>query len=183
MFNSGQKGHFLWKGPQKFGYIKLNIKVIWWQFLLNTQKQNKYMSYHYCFSHFVFHILFPLKDLTYPKVWLIFLKYCRENFSFHNLIMGEKERNLLGEREWKYVAQQISPARRPINFCYWNEIYCLSLIVSQAQTTLIWLNSTIIIIIIIIIIKCKICSKLTIEPPHEVLLFLLLTLNIFDMLF
>ena len=42
------------------------------------------------------------------RVQLIFLKCCRENLSFRNLMLSEKE--------WKYVAQQISQAHRAINF-------------------------------------------------------------------
>ena len=91
------------------------------------------------------------------KVRLIFLKCYCEKLSFCNLMLGEKE--------WKYVAQQISLAHRTINFSVTEEIYCLRLTVSQAQPTFIWFDST--------IIMCKICSKLTIEAP-DVLLFLLL---------
>ena len=42
------------------------------------------------------------------RVRLIILKCCCENFFIRNLMLGEKE--------WKYVAQQISPAHRTINF-------------------------------------------------------------------
>ena len=58
------------------------------------------------------------------KVWLIFLKCCLENLSFRNLMLGEKE--------WKYVAQQFFPAHRTINFSQllkWNllsETYSLA---------------------------------------------------------
>ena len=38
----------------------------------------------------------------------MFLKCCRENLSFCNLMLGEKE--------GKYIAQQFSPAHRTINF-------------------------------------------------------------------
>ena len=49
-----------------------------------------------------------VENILVSKVRLIFLKCCRENLSFRNLMLGEKE--------WKYVAQQISPAHRTINF-------------------------------------------------------------------
>ena len=84
---------------------------------------------------------------------------------------------MLDEKEWKYVAKKISLADRAIYFFQLLKTNLLSeTTVSQAQSTFIWLNST-------IIIKCKICSKLTIEATDVVLLSLLLTLNIFIMLF
>ena len=43
------------------------------------------------------------------KVRLIFLKCFCENLSFCNLMLGEK-------KKWKYVAQQIPPTHRTINF-------------------------------------------------------------------
>ena len=84
---------------------------------------------------------------------------------------------MLDEKEWKYVAKKISLADRAIYFFQLLKTNLLSeTTVSQAQSTFIWLNST-------IIIKCKICSELTIEATDVVLLSLLLTLNIFIMLF
>ena len=85
----------------------------------------------------------------YSRVRFIFLKCCHENISFPNLMLSEKE--------WKYVAQQISPAHRSIYFSQLLKRILLSeTIVFEAQPIFIWLNSRIIIIIIIIIIiKCK----------------------------
>ena len=84
---------------------------------------------------------------------------------------------MLDEKEWKYVAQKISLAHRAIYFFQLLKRNLLSeTTVSQAQSTFIWLNST-------IIIKCKICPKITTEATDVVVLSLLLTLNIFIKLF
>ena len=78
------------------------------------------------------------------RVWLIILKCCCENFSFRNLMLGEKE--------WKYVAQQISSVHSTMYFSELLKTNLLSeTIVFQAQLTFIWLNST------LITIKCEIC--------------------------
>ena len=74
---------------------------------------------------------------------------------------------MLGEKEWKYVAQQTSAAQRTINFSKLLKRNLLSeTINSQAQPTFIWLNS------IIIIIKSKICPKLSIEAPGFAVVFI-----------
>ena len=94
------------------------------------------------------------------RVWLIFLKCCRENLSFQNLMLGEKE--------WKYITQQTFPAHRTINFSQLVKKNLLSqTIVSQAQLTFIWLNST------IIIMKSKICPKLSIEALEVAVVFII----------
>ena len=74
---------------------------------------------------------------------------------------------MLGEKEWKYVAQHTSPAQRIINFSKLLKRNLLSeTINSQAQPTFIWLNS------ITIIIKSKICPKLSIEAPGFAVVFI-----------
>ena len=74
---------------------------------------------------------------------------------------------MLGEREWKYIAQQTSLTQRTINLSKLLKINLFSeTIVSQAQPTFIWLNST------IIIIKSKICPKLTIEATGIAVVFI-----------
>ena len=72
---------------------------------------------------------------------------------------------MLGEKEWKYVAQHTSPAQRIINFSKLLKRNLLSeTINSQAQPTFIWLNS--------IIIKSKRCPKLSIEAPGFAVVFI-----------
>ena len=104
------------------------------------------------------------------RVRLIFLKYCREDLSFHNL----------SDQRGKHIlVQQIFPAHRTIYFSQLLETFiawncCFS------DSTGIYLfkfkntNS---------IIKCKTCSKLAIETIDIVLVSLLFALNIFDTLF
>ena len=73
---------------------------------------------------------------------------------------------MLGEKEWKYVAQHTSPAQRTINFSKLLKRNLLSeTINSQAQPTFIWLNS-------ITIIKSKICPKLSVEAPGFAVVFI-----------
>ena len=110
----------------------------------------------------------------YPQdimVWLIFWKCCRENLSFHNL--------MLGKWGWKHVAQQLNfPSPKNIyptvteNECIiWNLLF-----LRPNRHLFKFSNNN-------SIIMCKICSKLTIEASDIVLVSLILTLNIFDLLF
>ena len=110
--------------------------------------------------------------LLLTRVQLIFLKWCCENLSLCNLI--------LGEQQWKYI---YSPANSPspkdnifltvtgnkfiarnYHFSDPNNIYLFKLS-----------NSS--------IIKDKTCSKLTTEGPDFILVSSLFTLNISDRLF
>ena len=82
---------------------------------------------------------------------------------------------MLGEKEWKYIAQQICPAHRTI-FSQLLKINLLPETYGFSGSTKIYLiefNNN----------NNKVQNMFTIEPPDKVLFFLLLTWNIFDMLF
>ena len=77
------------------------------------------------------------------------------------------------------IAQNIFPVHRPIYFSKLLKEKLLSdTTIPQAQPAFICLNSA----ILTVEKKCEICSKLTKETTDVVLVFLLLTLNRFDML-
>ena len=110
----------------------------------------------------------------FARIRLIFLKCCRENSFFHNI--------MLGQWRWNLIAQQISPAHRTMYFLkLLNTNLFSQTTIPQIQSAFICLNSAI--LIVEQSANYVQCLKLTIEAPDIVLVFLLFTLNIFDTLF
>ena len=97
------------------------------------------------------------------RLWfsLLSMKQAQLHLSFCKLILGET---------WIDISQQIFPAHRTIYFSHLLKTNFLSgptKIYLQESSNI---NNR---------IKCRICSKLTIEAPDVILVSLLLTLNIF----
>ena len=122
-----------------------------------------FLCCHYIFDWYVICLTLSFNTIyVYFRVSLIFLRHCREDLYFHNLALGET---------WKHKSQQIFPAHKTMFFLVpetnlLSETTCLKLMVCFSGPTGIYLqefsntNSW---------IKCKICSKFTIETPDVVL--------------
>ena len=109
--------------------------------------------------------------ISNESFWLTFFKHRHKKLSFCNLV--------LGEQGWNYVAQQIFLAHRTIYFSQLlKTIFCLKLLFLKPNQHFLLEFSN-----MKSRIQCKICSNLTIEAPDVVLVFLLLTLNVFGTLF
>ena len=106
--------------------------------------------------------------LSYCSVGLIFLMHCCENVFFSEAYVGWIKMKTCSSTKFS------QPIGQYISHSYWKQLYCLKLEFCSIFFKFSSSNSR---------INCKICSKLTIETPDVVLVYLLLTSNIFDVLF
>ena len=140
------------------------------KYLADTLRRHKFSEVQNSWMHlypllqrcmlylFCLHICTVSVVLIYIRqVRLNFLKRCRENYPFATLYWVKQE-NI-------YPHKFSKPIRKYIFLSYWKQIYCLKLqfLSPNRHINLIKfsnINSR---------IKCKICSKLTIEAPDVVL--------------